>query len=67
MKNSYQLEIEEQIECLKRQIDVVAENPSELEVIKATLAAEFVYLRVKGFCETSLLRRSLHGLDRAVA
>jgi len=66
-KDSYQLDIEEQIDNLKGLVTKIGDNPDPLDVTRATIAAEFVLGRVREFCHRSLTRGDVNGMDSAAA
>lgn len=67
MNDSYQRDIEEQLDNLKGLIGEIGKDPKPVDITKATIATEFVSGRVREFCRMRMLDGGIDGMDRAAA
>ena len=67
MKDSYQQDIEEQLDNLKGLIGEIGRDPNPVDATRATIAAEFVSGRVREFCQMRMLDGGVDGMDRTAA
>ena len=67
MKDSYQRDIEEQLDNLKGLIVEIGKDPKSVDITKATIATEFINGRIREFCQMSLVRGGVDGMDSAAA
>ncbi|KAB2888874.1 MAG: hypothetical protein F9K32_14800 [Desulfobulbaceae bacterium] len=67
MNDSYQMDIEEQLDNLKGLIGEIGRDPKPVDVTRATIAVEFVNGRIKEFCRMRVLDGGIDGMDRTAA
>lgn len=67
MKDTYRIDICEQLDNLKGLIGRIGDNPDPVDVARATIAAEFVTGRVREYCHMTLVKGGGNGMDSAAA
>lgn len=67
MKDTFQLDIQEQLDNLKGLVARIGNNPDPVDVTRATIAAEFVTSRVREFCSMNMAKEVGNGMDVAAA